>query len=149
GLEFRGPDAAEEEWHGEGVACEMLDEAAARRLEPALAAGCGPVCHLPDLAQVRNPRHLKALIAGCHALGVGLRPACPAHGFERPGGRITAVHTAEGSRQAGRYLVATGAWTDALLEQVGWQPGIRPVRGQIALLNTGAPVFRRVLMHGA
>src|SRR5215468_5129308 len=42
GLEFRGHDAAEEEWHGEGVACEMLDEAAAQRLEPALAAGCGP-----------------------------------------------------------------------------------------------------------
>jgi glycine oxidase len=149
GLEFRGGDAAQEEWHGEGVAHEMLDDMAALRLEPSLAPGRGPVCHLPDLAQVRNPRHLKALLAGCHALGVGLRPGCPAHGFERAGGRIRAVQTAEGPRQAGQYLVATGAWTDTLLEQVGWRPGIRPIRGQIALLNTGAPVFRRVLMHGA
>src|SRR5262249_1449351 len=41
------------------------------------------------------------------------------------------------------------AWSDSLLTQVGWQPGIRPIRGQIALLNTGTPLFHRVLLRGS
>jgi glycine oxidase len=151
GLELAGAGdhVAEQEWRGEGVACETLDGPSLHRLEPALASSLTAGWHLPELAQVRNPRHLKALLAGCQALGVRLRPGCPVHGFERRGGRVTAVRSAEGPLHAGRYVLATGAWTDALLEPVGWRPGVRPVRGQIALLNTGTPVFRRVLMHGA
>src|SRR5207253_8422500 len=102
-----------------------------------------------DMAQVRNPRHLKALVAGCFSLGVRFRCGCPAHGFEHSGARITGVHTSDGTLRAARVLVVTGAWTDPLLEQVGWRPGIRPIRGQIALLNTGTPLFRRVLLWGA
>jgi glycine oxidase len=150
GLEFlaAGEQAGEEEWRGEGIRFEMLNDEAVRSLEPALAPHPGPACHLPDMAQVRNPRHLRALLAGCRETGVRFRAGCPVHGFDRQGGRVTAVKTAEGPLAAGRYLLATGAWTDALLEQVGWRPGIRPVRGQIVLLNTGAPVFRRILLHG-
>ncbi len=149
GLEITaGAGEAAEEWRGEGVAVEALSEKDARRLEPNLAAGLGTVYHLPDLAQVRNPRHLRALAAGCAALGVQLRPGCPVHGFERHGERIAAAVTDAGPVAAGRFVVAAGAWSDGLLQQVGWRPGIRPVRGQIVLLNPGAPLVRRVLMHG-
>jgi glycine oxidase len=79
---------------------------------------------------------------------VRFRAGCPVHSFDTRGGRLTAVKTAEGPLAAGRYLLATGAWSDALLEPVGWRPGIRPIRGQIVLLNTGTPVFRRILLHG-
>jgi glycine oxidase len=34
------------------------------------------------------------------------------------------------------------------MQQLGWQPGVRPVRGQIALLNTGVPRLRPILLHG-
>jgi glycine oxidase len=150
GLEFPGESgsAAEQEWRGEGITVERLDGPALARLEPALAPDLGPALHLPEMGQLRNPRHLKALLAGCASWGVRLRPGCPAHGFEHRGGRVLAARTAEGPLAAERFLVATGAWTDPLLEQAGWRPGIRPVRGQIALLNTGAPLLRRVLMWG-
>src|SRR5262249_42705631 len=132
----------------EGVAVETLAEGDLRRLEPALAPGLGPAHHLPDLAQVRNPRHLQALLAGCASAGARLHPACPVHGFERQADRITAAVTGGGPLTAERFVVAAGAWTDALLQQVGRRPGIRPVRGQIVLLNTGTPLVRRVLMQG-
>jgi glycine oxidase len=150
GLEFPAGDghAAEQEWRGEGITCETLDEPALRRLEPAVATSLTTACHLPDLAQLRNPRHLKALLAGCRALGVRLRPGCPVHGFERRGERVAAVRSAEGPLHAGRFLVAAGAWTDTLLETIGRRPGVHPVRGQIALLNTVTPLFRRVLLRG-
>jgi glycine oxidase len=142
-------ETAAQEWRREGIAFQTLTESALLRLEPNLAARRGLTYHLPDMAQLRNPRHVKALLAACHALGVRLRPGCPVHGFQRQGEKITAVKTAEGLLPASRYLLATGAWSDTLLEPLGWQPGIHPVRGQIVLLNSGAPRFRHVLLQGA
>src|SRR5205807_7027526 len=69
--------------------------------------------------------------------------------LELRGQQVKAVETDKGTLTAGRYLLAAGAWTDNLLRQTGWQPGIRPVRGQIALLSTGAPLFRRILLWGS
>jgi glycine oxidase len=150
GLELLAGDADpdDQEWRGDGIRCEELRGADLRRLEPNLAGGFLKGYHLPDTAQLRNPRHVRALVAGCAALGVRLRPGCPVLGLERQGNRIGAVLTSAGRLTAGRYLIAAGAWSDALLAQVGRRPGVRPVRGQIALLNAGAPLFRRVLMLG-
>ena len=60
---------------------------------------------------------------------------------------MTTPHQRDATRANARS--STGPWTDALLEQAGWRPGIRPVRGQIALINTGVPLFRRILLRGA
>src|SRR5207244_8299934 len=125
-----------------------LDTGELHAAEPAVAPELSGAFFLPEMAQVRNPRHLKALRAWCEKQGVRLRPGCPVHGFERQGQRVTAVRTGTGTRTAGRYVLATGAWTDPLLEQVGWRPGIRPVRGQIALLNPGTPVLKHILVQG-
>jgi glycine oxidase len=150
GLEFLGEcsEAAAHEWRSEGVEAEELDSAALGRLEPALAPDLGTALHLPGMAQVRNPRHLQALLAGCAAQGVALRPGCPAFGFAVQGAQVRAVHTAAGLREAGRYLLTAGAWSEPLLEQVGWRPGIHPVRGQIVLLSS-APLVRRILLWGS
>jgi glycine oxidase len=137
------------EWRGEGIPFEVLDEKRLRRLEPALAPGIRMAYHLPDMAQLRNPRHLKALSAGGAALSVRFRPGCPVHAFDRRNDRVVAARTAAGTIAADRFLIAAGAWTEALLDPLGWRPGVRPVRGQIVLLNSGRPLFRRVLLHGA
>jgi glycine oxidase len=151
GLEFRAADdqVAEEEWHGAGIIREGLDDTALAQLEPGVRPGLGPVWHLPDMAQLRNPRHLQALQAACVAVGVLLRPACPAYQLVWQGRSITAVETVFGRRTAGQYLLATGAWTEPLLAQVGRSVGIRPIRGQIALLRTEALPVRKILLWGA
>ena len=151
GLEFVGEDelADENEWRSEGIAFERIDETQRLRLEPAVAVGFGTAYHLPDMAQVRNPRHIKALTAGCQSYGVRLLPACEVRSVEVRQSRVASVQTENGPLTAERYLLTAGAWTDNLLAPTGWQPGIRPVRGQIALLNAGAPIFRRVLLWGS
>jgi glycine oxidase len=150
GLEFpvEGDPDPLPEWRGEGIAFEEVRGIDLRRLEPAVAAGYDRAYFLPDMAQLRNPRHVKALLAACRLRGVRLRPGCPATGFERRGTRVAAVRTGAGDLAAGRFLLTSGAWTDALLEPLGWRPGIRPVRGQIALLNAGSPLLRRIVLHG-
>jgi glycine oxidase len=151
GLELvaHADEASAREWRAEGIRIEVVDEAALLRLEPTLATGLGTAHYLPDLAQVRNPRHVKALLAGCASQGVALRAGCPVDGFERHGQRIVAVRSGAGKLSAGRFLLAGGAWSEALLEPLGWRPGIKPVRGQIAMLNPGVPLFHRVLMEGS
>jgi glycine oxidase len=150
GLELAnaGVEAPADEWRGEGIAFRQLDRDALYRQEPAVARELSRGFYLPDMAQVRNPRHLKALAASCAARDVRLIPNSAVLRFHRQGNRITGAETDSGLRTADRYLLATGAWTDALLEPFGWRPGIRPVRGQIALLNTGTPLFRSILLQG-
>ena len=150
GLEFisQEGEAAAEEWRSEGIAVERLEEKQLLQLEPGLRPGLGAAYHLPDMAQVRNPRHLQALLAGCRSLGVDLQPGCPVHGFEWQGQRVVAAKTNRGRLHADRYVLATGAWSEPLLEQLGWRPGIHPVRGQIASLKSDVPVLRRILLWG-
>ena len=148
GLEIVRPgEPVTREWRGEGVACELLDDKALERKEPLLAAK-GTVYLLPEMAQIRNPRHLKALLAACAASRVSMRSGCPVHGFERAGGRVASVRSGDETLIAGKYLVAAGAWTEGLLGSLGLRLGIHPVRGQIALLNTRTPRIRHVVMLG-
>lgn len=151
GLEFTCDAHAcgADEWRTEGVACERLSESDYRALEPAVATRLGCANHLPDLAQLRNPRHIKALIAGCSAHGVRLQPGCAAFGFRLQPGQALSATTSGGEIAAGKYLISAGSWSEFLLAPLGWHPGIRPIRGQIALLNTSVPPFRRVLVSGA
>jgi len=150
GLEFitSADEDASDEWRSEGIVFQEMTGDELRRRYPYLAPGLDRAYFLPEMAQVRNPRHLRALRAACAALGVSMRPHCPARRLVRNGSRIEAIETDEGRLTAGRYLIATGAWTDNLLEPLGLRPGIRPVRGQIALLNTGKAERLPLLLHG-
>ena len=150
GLElFTCADAeSSEEWRGEGIAFEELTGDELHRRYPDLSLAVQLAYYLPDMAQVRNPRHLKALQAACAARGVSMRPVCPVHRLVCRGNRIESVDTGQGRLTAGRYLLAAGAWSEALLEPLGWRLGIRPVRGQIALLNTGTAGVRPLLLCG-
>jgi glycine oxidase len=150
GLELSsGPGDTGEEWHAAGVPLQILDQPALARLEPHLAGGLGKAIHLPDMAQVRNPRHLKALLAACKSYAVRLMPGCPVHGFVCDKQQIKAAKTLAGNISADRFLITTGAWTSPLLESLGVTVPIKPVRGQIALLNPGTPLFRRILLCGS
>jgi len=85
---------------------------------------------LPEVANVRNPRLLDALLETARAQGVALFPQRAAQGVEIHSGRVDAVRTATGTLRAERVVVAAGAWSEAFI------PGLRagslfPVRGQM------------------
>jgi glycine oxidase len=153
GIELPDPRAPKaelptEEWRGTGITYQRVDRAELERLEPGLAPEISTGVWLPDMAQVRNPRHLQALQLGCIDRGVKVLSCWPVARLVIEGSRVVAVEGEQGRLSAGQYLLASGAWTDRLLEQLGQRPGIRPVRGQIALLNTGRPGVRPLLLVG-
>jgi glycine oxidase len=135
-------------WQCEGVEWQHVADARLREIEPLLASGLGSGYFLPGLAQMRNPRHLQALIAASAAHGVELRPGCQAFFIEAAGDRIAGVHTNDGPLVAGQYLVTAGAWTDSLLAPLGCRLGTRPIRGQIALLRGRVPRLKRIVLAG-
>ncbi|MFL5242798.1 MAG: NAD(P)/FAD-dependent oxidoreductase [Gemmataceae bacterium] len=149
GLEWLEADEESivEAWRDEGIEFVYAEPGQIRQLQPALSAECSSAYFLPGMAQVRNPRHLKALLAWCSGR-VELLPHHIVQAFERKGDRVIAAITGTSRFQANQFLIATGAWTDGILSQIGLQAGIHPVRGQIALLNTGQPLLTRILLQG-
>lgn len=122
---------------GEGLEqLQVLDRAALHALEPALADDLPGAIYFPGMAQVRNPWHLRALIAACERLGVSFRTETEIRAWHPEGSRILSVSTDQERLAAGAFVLASGAWSEALLLLLGWQAGIHPVRGQIVLLNS-------------
>jgi glycine oxidase len=151
GLEFlsTNEEGHAEEWHTDPSASNRLTPKELAQHEPSLASGLGEAFLLPNVAQVRNPRHLRALQSACRFLGVDLKAGCSVHSLRNAGNKITALVTQDGKLVAGAYLLAAGAWTEGLAGALGWRPGIQPVRGQIVLLSAPKLALRHILLWGA
>jgi glycine oxidase len=100
------------------------------------------------MGQVRNPRHLKALVALAIQRGVELVPGTPVCGFDRRGEKIAALETTAGRRPAGQFVVAGGAWSSQLLQATGCAIAVRPLRGQIVLVAMQPSPIRHVVNVG-
>jgi glycine oxidase len=149
-VEFLSPEDADvlELWEAEGIEFVRLSPADLAHAEPAVANVDLTPYALP-CAQVRNPWHLHALSAACARVGVGLRPNEPVAEWVTENRRVRGVRLSSGEVvHAKSALVASGAWTEALLASLGCSPGIHPVRGQIVLLNQPRPGIGRILMMG-
>ena len=127
--------AAAGRWRAEGIAYERIPTGDFARVEPALNPELRSVYFLPDRAQIRNPRLLRALMQAAVRRGARLEP------IEAPRGSPS---TAAGSRRCARVrgeipcglvVVAAGAWSGGLLEPAGVHAPTPPLKGQIVLLK--------------
>src|SRR5690606_12087962 len=124
---------------------ERLDPAAVRGIEPELTDQIRSAYLVPERAQIRNPRHMKALEFACGARGVRLRPGLAVEGIEAVGEIAVAVRTAEGPLPCGGLVVAAGPWSGGLLAGIGVEIPTPPVKGQIVLLRAARPALRRII----
>src|SRR5436190_1812303 len=70
------------------------------------------------------------------------------NGYRRCGRRVVGANTKTGLIAAGQTLISAGAWTGDLLRRYGVAVAVTPVRGQMLLLRTPAPILRRILERG-
>jgi len=140
--------AAAGRWRAEGIEFERLAYDDIRRVEPALNPSVEVAYFLPDRAQIRNPRHLRALMAAVERRGGALKPHQAVTGFETCGGRVTAVLTEAGPIPCDSAVVAAGAWSSRLLADLGVSAPTPPVKGQIVLLRPERPALKRIIEHG-
>jgi glycine oxidase len=118
----------------QGRALQSVDIVSVRRAVPELAGDFGRAVQMADVANVRNPRLVKALRAALQQMpNVIVHEHCVVSGFTREGGRITGVHTAQGDMQADQVVLAAGAWSGELMATLGIELPVVPVKGQMIL----------------
>ena len=148
GFEFLTAGESEEyvpRWLSEGLRPTRVSRAPPPCRGP---AGTTPVL-LAGYAQVRNPRHLSALVVACQRREVRLTPGVALTGWQSVNGVVTGVTLVDGSvRNARHYLVAAGAWAGELLAPLGVSRRVHPVRGQIVLFRTAPDMLRLILICG-
>jgi glycine oxidase len=116
------------------------------KLEEYLPDQQGEGLLMPEVAQVRNPRLLRALCKHVEMLGGVILEQHEVQKFEVSGGRVVALNTLQGNFDADSYIVAAGAWSKTLLGEHALKMDIRPIRGQILLFKFDTPPFRQILL---
>jgi len=105
---------------------------------PAELAQFGAGLWLPEVAQVRNPRLLQAMLETLRQTGVVIHDRVGAVTLEGSAGQVTAAVAGDRRWQADCYVVAAGAWSAELLGPHAAGLPVYPVRGQM-LLYRAAP----------
>lgn len=134
-----------------------LDSAAIYQREPLIAAGARHALWMPDVANIRNPRLLKALRASVLAFpDARLIEHCEVRKINTAAGVVANVDVSNnGSNEcikAGQYVVAAGAWGGDLLAGLpnplhAPQPVlIRPVKGEMLLYQTNRTLLTSIVL---
>ncbi|MBL8825735.1 MAG: glycine oxidase ThiO [Planctomycetaceae bacterium] len=134
-------------WHQQGVPVETVSPTQLADIEPNLQPQ-SEVDLVRDEAQLRNPRHLRALVAACEQRGVKLSSQVAALGFVTAAKSVVAVQTNIGLIEADKVCICGGAWSAPIASLLGFEVGVKPIRGQIVLLNPGREVIRHNINDG-
>jgi glycine oxidase len=137
------------EWCGKrGVACEFPVVHDIERIAPKLGIAPERPVYLPGVAQVRNPRLLRALRIDLEQRGVVLLENHPVDEIKTKDGRVTGIATPEGAFAAGCYVVAAGAWSGRLAAALDNRDlGIAPVKGQMLVYKADPDWLRCMVLH--
>jgi glycine oxidase len=132
------------EWQRQGVIMEEMSATAVRDREPKLDPPRGRYFFFPEMAQVRNPRHVRALEDACRLRRVTMLAHTNIEKIDCSGGRLRAIETSAGRLEASHFVIAAGAWSTEIMRSLGIEIGVKPVRGQIALLGSAPQILKHI-----
>lgn len=131
----------------QGVACSAWSQRPLHERWPGLAGEVSQGLFLPDVAQVRNPRLLKALRAALAKMPrVSIREQAEVVQVRsRPAPSIT---LASGEVLAADAVVLTGgAWTQQLLRDLDLTLPVRPIKGQMQLYQLAPGALSTMILR--
>jgi glycine oxidase len=131
------------------VTIQTLSGEQLQEMEPGLASlrDGGGMC-LPEVAQIRNPRLLKALARSLALRGVTIKSHSEVVALVEQGDRVQGVRTHTETLLAGGVIVTAGAWTADLLGSLAADWQIVPVRGQMLLFHAAPGQVRHIVLQG-
>lgn len=103
---------------------------------------------LAAVAQVRNPRLLRALQLALKAQAVDILAGNAVRGLLLEQGRVIGVESASGPIAAETVVLACGAWTPELLPRGSWRPEIKPIKGQMLLYRAAPDLLTTMVLRG-
>ncbi len=119
-----------------------------RETEPYLAPDLNKGVLLPEVAQIRNPRLLKALVAGLEKRGVSIQEHSEIREIDSSRSGEISIVTREETLTAECVVVASGAWSGRLLKMAGIDVHVEPVRGQMLLFKSDPGLLKSILIRG-
>jgi D-amino-acid dehydrogenase len=131
-----------------GMSARCLDGAAARALEPALAAGIAGGVLFGDDAHLIPDAFVTGLAEVAAKRGVEIRRSTEVVGFRTAGRHVVAVETTRGDLEADEIVLAGGAWSAALARPLGLRLPIQPAKGYSATFRRPAQGPRIPLLLG-
>lgn len=135
--------------HSHGYDFSRLSTKQLKAVEPGLGLSTDAVktgWFSPAIAQVRNPRLVRALQEDLRALGVTIEQQTRALSFITETGTVKGLLTDKGSFYADQVVIAGGAWSARLLEQWFKAPKIAPVKGQMIVFKARPGVVSRIVL---
>jgi len=126
---------------------EVLDDLEVRKLEPGLSPQARGALYFRDESSL-DPRpfgralSIAAIRAGARFLTGTVKR------IRTEGGRASGVDHEAGRIDAGAVVLAAGSWSLLVEGHSLPQKSVRPIRGQIALLDTRPPLLSRVVFSG-
>lgn len=129
-------------WQAEaGLSVEPLTPAALNILEPAIRRENAGGVYLPFEHQVENRRLMDALEIALRRSGVSIIEGSDVEAIVVDGDRAVGIDGGSGRLEAGAIVIASGSWSSRLLDPVGVDIRVVPVRGQmVAVRGAGAPI---------
>lgn len=135
-------------WTEEGVHFQLLTRNEAMQYVPDLNPTYESMVYLPDFAQVRNPRHLQALRTACLQKGVEIIEHVSDVDLVAAEHRIAHARLPDRSLSFETLCITAGSWSTSILQSLGFELPVRPIRGQIVQLQMPERPFNCVIEHG-
>lgn len=128
---------------------EMLGRSAIQRINPRLNSDFQQGLWHKDVANVRNPHVIKALIKHLEKNKVKLAHSVQIIDYKRQGQSVSAVIDQHGQTwSADHIVIACGAWSGLLAQKFALPLPVRPIKGQMILYKTPPRWLPTMLMSG-
>jgi len=101
---------------------------------------------LPDIAQMRNPRLIKAAKGSLDYLGIDYHEHTSVEKLNINDAKINGVTANGKTYHAEQVLIAGGAWSGEILRQFQQPPDIMPVKGQMILFEPAVDLLKSMLL---
>lgn len=104
---------------------------------------------LPDIAQVRPPKLLKALRKSLEGLSVSIYENTEITNLEVKNNQFQSVEFDGGKVHAGAVIITAGAWSNSILGNINIEIDAKPIRGQIVCIKLDNNVLDKIILDDA
>jgi len=119
-----------------------------RAILPGLHESISEGFWFPEIAQLRNPRLVKAAKGSLEALNIPFKENAEVQRLNVVNGRVTGVEVDGKTLHADKVLIAGGAWSGELLKEFEHTPEIKPVKGQMILFKGKPDLLKAIILAG-
>lgn len=140
---------ASREQRAEGLRAEIVDAATVRKIEPHLGGDFPGAAWFPDEAQLDPPQLLRALVAAVARSGIVVKSGVTVSSLRHERERCAGVELDGREILHGDAVVlAAGSWSSLVRGVPSTLPSVRPVRGQLVMLEERPPRLSRITFLG-